>query len=41
MVVRGVVVQEQAGAQGAQPAGDGVSDADAPAHAGHEGDPAP
>ena len=39
-VMRGVVVQEQAGAQRGQPAGDGVSDARAAADAGYHGDPA-
>jgi hypothetical protein len=40
MVVRGVVVQEQAGAQRGEPPGDGVTDSGAAARAGHQGHPA-
>jgi hypothetical protein len=40
VVVRGVVVQEDAGTQGGQATGDRVADADAPAGAGHHSGPA-
>ena len=41
VVVGGVVVQEQAGAQGGQATGDRVADADTSARAGHQSGPAP
>jgi hypothetical protein len=40
LVVRGVAVHEQAGAQRGKPAGNGVSDSGAAARAGHQGRPA-
>ena len=39
-IVRGVMMNDQAGAQSGQPAGDGVPDAGAPADTGDHRDPA-